>query len=65
MEALVYLGFKRTTEKQANIFKREIEEGYAKVTCFECEGSKVFELPNGKKEPCVNCKGTGKVYINC
>ena len=65
MESVVYLGFKRTTEKQVNIFNYEIKEGYAKVACFECEGSKEFELPGGEKESCVNCKGTGEVYINC
>ena len=65
MEAIVYLGFKRTTEKQENIFNCEIEEGYAKVTCFECEGSKTFTYPDGKQDSCINCKGTGEVYINC
>ena len=65
MKSVAYVGFSRETEVDENIFNKDIEIGYVKVPCFECNGSKIFELPNGDIEPCVCCKAVGKVYINC
>ena len=39
--------------------------GVLRVKCFECEGSGWwgFMKPDVPGAPCINCKGTGKVYI--
>ena len=65
MKSIAYLGFSRETEVEEIISNKDIETGYVKVTCFECEGSKIFEYPSGEVDICVCCKGVGKVYINC
>lgn len=36
--------------------------GYKLVSCFECDGTGIFT--GMEEEICVNCKGTGKIYIN-
>jgi len=35
----------------------QILDGFAEVPCFECEGSGLFELPDGQRVKCNRCKG--------
>ena len=77
MKAIAYLGFYRETPEEVEVTKDDIKQGYAYVPCFECEGTGIWdyypdnyfdyekEIPTGKYFQCVDCKGTGKVLINC
>ena len=65
MKAITYLGFSRNTEMEENITNQNIKDGYTKVICYECQGSKIFTYPDKEIVSCLNCKGTGKIYINC
>jgi hypothetical protein len=77
MKFIVYLGFNRETPIEVEVTKQDIERGYAFVHCFECEGTGIWDyypddffdydkvIPKGKDFQCVDCKGTGKVLINC
>ncbi len=39
--------------------------GAGLTKCFECEGTGVWPWhPDGRIERCVDCKGTGKVYVS-
>jgi hypothetical protein len=67
MKAIACLGFWRTTDVKLHINKADITRGYKQVPCFECVVRGVWdyfteEIP---AHPCVVCKGTGNVYINC
>ena len=67
MESIAYVGNLRTTEVVVDISDDFIDLGDAFVPCFECGGTgwwdfAPYAVPDG---PCVNCKGTGKVTINC
>lgn len=77
MKVMAYLGFNREIPMEVEVAKQDIERGYAFVYCFECEGTGIWdyypndyfdydkEIPKGKDFQCVDCKGTGKVLINC
>ena len=39
-------------------------EEYAQITCCVCEGKGKIELPDKHIMMCVECKGTGKEWIN-
>lgn len=65
IKANSYHGFYRNTIIKHYISKQDIINGYKKVICFECNGSKIFTYPDDTIDSCINCKGTGYVYINC
>ena len=46
------------------ILNVEPSEDYAQITCGVCKGSRKIELPNKHTMQCVECKGTGKEWIN-
>ena len=42
-----------------------MDYGYMLVPCNDgCNGTGLFELPDGDEMQCVNCKGTGAIWIN-
>ena len=63
---IAYLGFKRTTEVE--VCPIDLGCGAGEVACFECEGTgdwdRFMPEPTGKPDPCVCCKGTGKILIS-
>ena len=66
---IAYLGFHRDTEIKVTPINKGC--GAGQVTCFECGGdgdwSKFHPDPSiTTKEhcPCVDCKGTGLIYIS-
>jgi len=67
MTAVAYLGWYRTTEVEIEVSEEDVRRGYAEVGCFECEGTGwwAYMEPEEPGGPCVTCKGTGKVYVNC
>lgn len=40
----------------------EIGIGYFDIDCLDCNGTGIFQLPDGE-EKCVACKGTGKQKV--
>lgn len=66
MNGIAYLGFYRNTKVNVkNISLEDCSNGYKLVKCFECLGSGTWSfLDYIDPEPCVVCKGTGKIYIN-
>ena len=64
MKAILYVGFKRDHEIQINIYPNEL--GIYKTVCTECGGTGWW--PYGPTEDecgiCIDCKGTGQIYIN-
>jgi hypothetical protein len=39
--------------------------GAGETNCFECSGTGEWPWdPDGKMRQCVDCKGTGKVYVS-
>ena len=77
MKAIAYLGFSRKTPTEVEVAEEDIKNGYSYVPCFECEGTGIWDYypddffnykdnsPTGKDFQCINCKGTGRVLINC
>ena len=67
MDAIAYIGNLRTTEVPVTITEADIILGLAFVPCFECDGTgwwdyAPYAVPGAD---CVDCKGLGKVTINC
>lgn len=65
---IAYLGFRRDTEVEVRPI--DLGCGAGEVTCFECGGDGDWtkfhpdeSLPPCS-EPCVCCKGTGKVLVS-
>ncbi len=45
--------------------REDIKNGYMEVPCNECEGSGYWGFgPPGTEGDCVDCKGTGKRWVN-
>ena len=77
MKAIAYVGWYRETPIEVEVTEEDIKRGYAYVPCFECEGIGIWDyypddyfdyekdVSTGKEFQCINCKGTGKVLINC
>ena len=77
MKAIAYVGLGSTTPVEVEFTGEDIKRGYGYVTCFECDGIGIWdyypngffdydkEIPLGTEFQCINCKGTGKVLINC
>jgi hypothetical protein len=77
MKSTAYLGWYREIPIEVEVTEEDIKRGYAHVPCFECEGIGIWdyypnsyfdydkEIPTGKEFQCIDCKGTGKVLINC
>lgn len=42
---------------ETDLTASQILDGFAEVDCFECEGSALFELPDGSTVKCNRCKG--------
>lgn len=66
---IAYRGFYRNTEVEVEPL--DMGNGVGQVPCFECGGdgdwSKYHpdpEITHKDQCPCVDCKGTGKVYIS-
>lgn len=66
INCIAYLGFYRETCKDIyNVTENDIDLGFKKVDCFECNGTGIWDfIEYIPAEPCVCCKGTGKIYIN-
>ena len=79
MKATLFVGWYRTTECEIDITKEDVMNGYCQICCGECDGTGIFMVPDGvigttyqwphnpcpeKPTQCVDCKGTGKIYIN-
>ena len=44
---------------------RNAGAGAGETQCFECGGTGRWPWhPDGRVRPCVDCKGTGKVYVS-
>lgn len=69
MIATLYLGFSRETPYATTFHTEEPEIGAALCTCPECGGTGDWTpfypepLPPGSL-PCVDCKGTGRVWVS-
>ena len=63
MKAILYTGRKRDIEVEINIRPNEL--GIYKTGCRECGGTGWWPYGPTEKEqgPCVDCKGTGQIYI--
>jgi len=62
--AIVYRGFARNTE--CEVFLDRITPEIASIDCIECGGLGWWDFgPPGTEGPCVECKGTGKVFVSC
>ena len=62
MKAILYLGFKRETEVEINIYPNEL--GIYKTGCPECGGTGWWDYgPSEEEGPCIGCKGTGQIWI--
>jgi hypothetical protein len=63
---IAYLGWSRTTEVEVNPI--DFGCGAGQVDCFECEGSgdwtKFHPEPELGPFRCVDCKGTGKIFVS-
>ena len=51
------LGFNNAVE--IDVSKDDLERGFTKIDCPDCDGTGVFQLPEGSCK-CRNCKGTGE-----
>lgn len=63
---IAYLGFYRNTEVECEPV--DMGCGAGQVDCFECGGdgdwTKYHPEPHLGPSPCVNCKGTGKIFVS-
>lgn len=63
MKAILYVGLKRDHEIEINIYPNEL--GIYKTGCLECGGTGWW--PYGPTEDecgiCIDCKGTGQIWI--
>ncbi len=64
MLATIYCGQSRNTEVERDV--ELLGCGVGRIDCLECGGSGVwtFMEPEIPAEPCVPCKGTGKVLVS-
>jgi len=77
MKVIAYLGWYRETPMKVKVTRQNIKQDYGFVPCFECEGTGIWDYypkdyfqhegrnPTIEDFQCINCKGTGKVLINC
>ena len=65
--AIVYRGFKRETEVEVIVTEICPEMGVGQIDCIECEGDGWWGYGPTENEcgPCVECKGSGRVLVNC
>ena len=63
-KAVVYRGLNHVTSVDVKI--QRVCPGVGQIDCIECDGSGVWPYyPNGlEPTQCVECKGTGKVYVS-
>ena len=48
-----------------DVTEEEAALGFKRVDCLECDGVGLIPwLPWDEIEECIECKGTGKVYVN-
>jgi len=40
------------------------EDGYSKIACIDCRKTGVYKLPNGDTQKCIECKGSGYIWIS-
>mgnify|MGYP000709281411 CR=1 FL=1 len=63
---IAYVGFLRDTEVE--VTPVDVGCGAGQVPCFECGGdgdwTKYHPEPELGPFPCVDCKGTGRIYIS-
>jgi hypothetical protein len=66
MKAILYRGMKRNTEVNINVDEIDSLLGYRKIGCRECDGRGWWNYGPTENEcgVCVDCKGTGFIYIN-
>lgn len=60
---IAYLGWSRETEVECNPIDKGC--GAGEVDCFECGGDGDWTKYHPESEPtvCVDCKGTGKIFV--
>jgi len=64
VKAILYRGPKREIEIEINI--RPNKTGIYKTGCRECGGTGWWNYAYPEEEgECVDCKGTGQIYITC
>lgn len=56
------LAFIPWSEHVSSVLMRD--DGVAYIPCPECEGTTRFELPDGEKVRCNECKGSGRICAN-
>ena len=61
--ATVYCGSHRDTQVWCEV--ADLGCGAAQINCLECNGSGMWDflVPELPAEPCVSCKGTGKILV--
>lgn len=42
----------------------DIERGFTRTECFECDGAGVFVITDYDYQECVSCKGSGEVVVS-
>lgn len=77
MKTDLYTGSHAVIKIKIKVAKEDIKRGIKYIPCLECEGTGIWdyypndffdyekEIPTGKEFQCINCKGTGKILINC
>lgn len=58
-EPLAHIGWSDRVSK-----KLMDQDGVAYIECPECNGTTLFELPDGEKVRCNECKGRGRICAN-
>lgn len=59
-------GFSRMSDAHVGVVTAaEVERGATTVRCIECSGSGFWNFgPAGTEGDCVECKGTGRLWIS-
>lgn len=56
LQGIVY-GLSGDAMCETAITVENVLDGFVEVPCFECQGSGLFELPDGRQVKCNRCKG--------
>ncbi len=51
------------TQAEMTLSPEEIDFGFTRIPCADCDGTGQFTLPDDTQEPCVCCKGTGWLWV--
>ena len=64
MKAMIYKQTFDNPVDELDVSVEDIESGFAKIGCPDCDGTGIFLMPDDTGEMCVMCKGTGYLYAN-